>query len=673
MFLTTPASALPLIPWAVLWALGGVWLAAGALRLRDSESLLVGLIVGWLAQNWLANLLAWVLPIPAAFWSAAVIVFLVGLLLAQRAGMLRGAFRQDVIHPWQLAFFALLFLVFYSVSRGLAIFDDFAHLPTVSIMAAGDIPPHFSLDPQVIYGYHHFLLLFQAQLIRIGGLTPWAALDVGRALSFAAAVMLAALFTQRLTFSPVAGFLGGVAMALGSGTRWLMLILPRGLVVRLSQPVELIGSGAASGPNLAEALLNDWMIEGSGPVPFPFAFANGIYPAGLLTALGANGMVAFIILLLLLLTFNRWRGWPSAFLSVMIISIWGLVGEAELIAILAGWAIVAAAFLLTRHGKRRTPRSLWVWLGVVAAGCGLGFAEGGAWTDILIKTFQRVFTGIAPASYQTIGFTAAAPAVVSSHLGPLSLLDPVQVLVALFELGPVLLILPLLAAFGWKAYRLGRWVEAAFAASALFALLLVFVQFTGSTGVRNTPRLYFFMPLCAVFAVPLAWMWVSRCSNRAKIFAAILFLVWVTGGAVIAGAALPAAQRPVYSANLTVLDAQMASAYWNRLASGALVFDSAPSRATALLGRPTNSHYTWYAAKPEWQALSRTPEPQRLSAAGFRYIYFDETDWDRLGPDLQDTYTSGCPRLLNEFEDGAGASRRLYDLTGCVPAASPGN
>ena len=62
----------------------------------------------------------------------------------------------------------------------------------------------------------------------------------------------------------------------------------------------------------------------------------------------------------------------------------------------------------------------------------------------------------------------------------------------------------MLIRFGWRAFRLGRWYEAATAAAAVVSLALLCTQFTGSTGVRNTPRLYEFLPVCALFFVPLA-------------------------------------------------------------------------------------------------------------------------------------------------------------------------
>src|SRR5512133_3552177 len=118
-----------------------------------------------------------------------------------------------------------------------------------------------------------------------------------------------------------------------------MLILPSGIVEWLGRGVQMLGSGIQSGPTLAEALLNNWTIEGGGPVPFLFAFANGIYTPGVITSMGANGAAVFVLIFLLLLTFNRWQGKAGPVLTIILLSVWGLLGEAELVGIAAGWAL----------------------------------------------------------------------------------------------------------------------------------------------------------------------------------------------------------------------------------------------------------------------------------------------------------------------------------------------
>lgn len=658
-----------MLAWGLVWSLGGTWLARVAFRLRENEGILVGVALGFILQNWLVNWLAWVIPLPWVSWLAAFIVLAAGGLLAWR---LQGASGLRIaLKVWPLVIFAGVLAVLYMVNRGLAIFDDFAHLPTVSIMAAGDFPPHFSFDPQVLYGYHHFLLLFSAQAMRVAGLTPWEAIDAGRALSLSLAVMLSALWVQRLTGSLVGGLLGGAMTAFGSGTRWLLLFIPHKVVLWLGRNIQMIGSGAGSGENLADALTRSWAVEGGGPVAFPFAFANGIFPPGVISMLTANGAVSFVVLNLLLLSCSRWRAgrWSivAGALTAIVFSTWGLLTEAELVIFVGGWALVTFVYLVRQARLRRSlrlPASLWQWLVVIGMGTLLGFLEGGAWTDLIRKFILRVATGTAPASYQTVGFQAGAPAVVSSHLGALSLLEPGQALVALLECGPLLLVLPLLAVFGWKAFRLGRWYESASAATAFLALSMVFVQFTGSTGIRNTPRLYVFMPVSAVFAVPLVWWWAARRAQAARAVAAVLGGVTLMGGLLMFGIEAVAIQHPVDSYFLTRADIQMYQAHWNQLEPGSMVMDARPSRATTLFGRFTNAAYTWYSFKPEWTSLLDNPDPVALQKAGYGYIYLDESYWDRIGPRGQDRLQDSCVRLVDEVEEGS-VFRRLLDVRDC--------
>jgi hypothetical protein len=287
-------------------------------------------------------------------------------------------------------------------------------------------------------------------------------------------------------------------------------------------------------------------------------------------------------------------------------------------------------------------------------------------TDVLSGLLERALRGTAPASYQTIGFKfSLTPALVSTQLGVLSLFQPQTLLVGLLEAGPLLLVLPLMAAWGWKALRAGRWYEAALLAAAFVSLGMLFVQFTGSTGVRNTSRLYLFMPLCLVFAVPATWLWASRRGLGLKELAAGLALIVMLGGFVLFAVQLPAARAPVISYFLSDLDARMWTKYWNRLEPGALVFDPMASRGTTVLGRFTNSAYTWYDAKPEWQALVKAPDAKRLKAAGFDYVYFDEVYWNGLSPEARNELQAGCTRLINEETGKNHTFRRLLDIRAC--------
>ena len=84
-------------------------------------------------------------------------------------------------------------------------------------MAAGDVPPHFALNPSLNFGYHYFLLLLAAQFMRIGSMFPWSALDLGRGLILVLPLMLAALWAYRFTRQRMAGALSAFMLAFAGG------------------------------------------------------------------------------------------------------------------------------------------------------------------------------------------------------------------------------------------------------------------------------------------------------------------------------------------------------------------------------------------------------------------------------------------------------------------------
>ena len=96
-------------------------------------------------------------------------------------------------------------------------------------------------------------------------------------------------------------------------------------------------------------------------------------------------------------------------------------------------------------------------------------------------------------------------------------------------------------------------------AAAILSLGMFFVRFSGSTGVRNTSRLYEFVNVCAVFAVPLIWLWVKHRSKRIKALASGVGAAAVLGGVVQFSIEPVAAQRPVYSYFIYELDKKILS------------------------------------------------------------------------------------------------------------------
>ncbi len=652
------------ILWGTMWIVGGYLMVRRAFNLRPNEQVLVGLTVGLVAENWLANLLGHVLPVPLAFWLASGIVLAAGAAFWWPFKDWRSLFPIRV-HPGQMLVFLALFYVAYATGRGLAISDDYQNLPMTSILATGDIPPHFALDPTVSFGYHYFMLLFAAQLMRILPLDVWTALDVIRGLALGLSVMLLSLWVQRLTSSRLAGVVGGLVYAFGMGARWLLLLLPASVVESVSTHVTLIGTGVSSGPNLASALLNNWGIEGDGPLHWPFAFTNGIFQSPWMN-LSGTGTLWPMIGFALLLTANRWRGWRAWALSVVFLASWGMLGEAGVVMGIVAAGVIAAVQVIRRRSFR-LPGNLLAWLSAIAAATVLILLQGGVFTDMFLGKLGGLGADSSGGTYFSFSFPFVfPPQVMSAHLGALSLFDPAQLLVAFCEVGPVILVLPLVIIWGIKAWRSGSWYLAWVVLTGILGLGTFFFQYSGSAGVSATIRIQWLVfGACQTFAVPLVWLWVRRRSQTVKALVVVLGFVMVLGGVVEFGFQMIAIQKPVASTFITNLDVQAMRDYWNRLEPGALIFDSNVSRSPTIFGRKTDSSLTWYSYKPEWEALYSAPYPAALRAYGFSYAYIDQDYDQQLNPTIRQALYGGCVVMMKEYTNPDRSFRRLLDLRAC--------
>jgi hypothetical protein len=651
--------------WAAIWVTGGWLLTRRAFRLRPAETAIVGIGVGLAAEDWLTNLAAHFIPAQAAFWAGPALTLIAGVALALPIRR-KPVIRFDILAPVGiLAVFLITAIIFFAIGRGLAIFDDFQNLPTTSLMAAGDVPPHFPLDPSVDFGYHYFLLLAAAQISRLGGLFAWTALDLARGIAFGLAFVLAGLWGYRLTGNRLAGVLSGVAFGLLAGTRWLLLFAPGPLAAQLDAHVHLIGSGAGTAPKLFAAMTRNWAVEGAGPIPFPFAFANGINTPAVMAHAG-RGTMDLVLSLILLLTYHRWRDWRGAAISLILLSSLALVEEVWFILLLAGLSLVLIASWVRDRGVRLS-QGRGAWLLIAGLSLVIALVQGGVLSELARGFIGKLGGQAVQAGYYSIGFLVAwPPGVVSSHLGVLSFGDPYQILAALAEIGPVFLVFPLVLIWGVKLLRGGRWLEAAVVGGGLLSLAAVFLRYQGSGGISATTRLFNpFLNVCKIYALPLAWIWLQRRGQWERVMAAGLGMAGALGGVVFLAIELVAIQQPVYSSFIGPLDAAMAQKYWNHLPPGALIFDPMPNRAPTVFGRPTDSSPDWFSTKPEWEALVAHPSLGKLRNFGFDYLYIDKNYWERLSPEVQRDLTAPCAEILGEVSDRQGDFRRLVDIQAC--------
>jgi hypothetical protein len=665
MYLFNELQILPLTLLFVLWGVGGWLLTFRWFDLESHERGLVGFGVGLIVANWLGNFLARFLPMSIAFWAAALLTLVLGLLAAwplNRELLLE--WRKIRWSIWLLFIFAAI--VFILIGRGLGMLDDFQNLPTISVMATGDIPPHVAGSPEQRYGYHYFLILLGVQFMRIASAAPWTALDLARGLTLALAIFLVGFVAWRLTRNRTVAWVSAVFFALASGTRWLLLLLPGTLLNRISSTLTLIGSGSDTASNLFEALAVPWEVAGSGPIPFPFAFVNGVNPPAIMAHHG-YGVSAPLILLLILLLAGQQQTWKAGLPLTILFASLALANEVDFALLYLGIVLVAIVWMV-QNKTVRPPQSARFWIIVVVLAGVFALVQGGMATEVLRG---RLDPSAAQAdSYFKVGFSLVPPAVISSHLGKLSLLNPFQLLAALFEVGPLVLALPLALLWGYKVLREGKWVQAALVASAIPSLLSVFIEYSGNAGITATTRLLSNLFLvCKVFAVPLFWSWLQNQEEWKQHVVYGIGIATVLAGFVLLAIQLTAIPRPVYTEFLTDMDARFYEKYWDRLSpSSTWVLDPRAPRSPTVFGRQADSLVNWGASKPEYGELVHNPDPYRLNAAGYSYIYADKEYWKQYSAQLDQP----CVKILETIEgvkfvhNGSVPDfRRLADISQC--------
>lgn len=643
----------------------GGWLLAGrAFELASRERLVAGAALGLVLMTWSANVLGHWLPSSLAFVMAP------GLVLAGGIGASLGPGRAGIgrrdLQAWpMLLILAGLALVFTMMGRGMSVFDDRKALSIISTLAAGDIPPRFYMNWETPFKYHYGFHLLGAILMKVGGLFPWSAFDVSKGITASLAVGLAGLWGRRA----IPRWWGGLAVALlalfASGSRWLLLLLPRSVQVWLSGSIALWGSASQSAPDLASGLTSGWTLEGGPPIPIPFAFVNGVFQPYILHLQAGPKSLALVAFFLVLLLGSRVRtgyGWP---LLVVTLALWALAAEAEFV--LFGIGTVLALLLLRPWRRARVWRSQArpVMGSLLAAGA-LGLIQGGTLTE----TFRGLVAnaGAAPEAAGGLGGFSLRwpPAIVSAHLGELPLHRPGTLLVGLAEFGPALALVPLIVWVAIRAVRRGRFLMLAVLLSTLVGFLApLFVRYEVD---RDITRMAYYALLSWVLLSTPVLAARARIRPSGRFRTAILACGGLTclGGWIVMGPLLTAISTPTLSTEIALVDAAMTRAVWDRLPAEATVLDSHSWRAVAVTGRPTRSAANSSRTLDSWSDLTAAPEAGRVARAGFDYVYVDTWWWDSMAEGVRASYLAPCvARTAETHDNGANGSRWLFDVRRC--------
>ena len=385
---------------------------------------------------------------------------------------------------------------------------------------------------------------------------------------------------------------------------------------------------------------------------------------------------AILIMLLLLLTASRWRHWSASLISAALIASLAIANEIAFLLTGLGFVITVLAWMVVRRSIK-LPRELLIWIGTLGAAAALAVLQGGMLTEIVRARFGLALSAVegsrpeAGSYFDTSPSLVWPPSIISAHLGSLSIFNPAQLAAALAEIGPIVLVTPLVFIWAWKSLRLGKWYEASLIAASFGSLIALFVAFKGPL-FTATPRLmggWFFA--CTLYAVPLLWIWARQRSGSLQAVAVFGGLIAAFSGLVLFGVQLTAIQKPVYATFITPLDARMSQEYWDRLEANARVFDPSTFRAPTVFGRFTDSSPTWYARSPGWEALVDAPDPIQLHAAGFSYMYFDRDYWEALTPEQQSALQASCVKQVAQVDgihsekDYTKDFRRLLDIRDC--------
>lgn len=683
MYLLSELFPLPLLLLLALWTAGG-WLILSRFEIPAHERGLLGLGLGLTLSALLANLTARFLPTTVAFWLAGILTLLIGVALAwpltplssphfPRSSAENGG-NEGGIFQWLS--FALLAFFLTIIGRGLGIFDDYQNLTQLSSMALGDIPPHFVYDPRILWSYHYFLLLVAAQFTRLAEAPPWVAMDLARGLTLALTLFYGAFLARRLTGSRVAAALSAGFMFFVGGARWILLLLPAGLLTRISNSVTLIGSGADSGANLGVVLYNNWKIQGLGPFPFPFLYGSGLDPSLTMAHAGYGASMFMLVLLVILLSHSlfgrggRGEESPSPFgkgvrgegylaqqiILALLLAALALANEVTFAFFYAG-LIFAVLFWVVRNRTFKLPASLWAFAPAVIGGGVIALLQGGVFTGLLLGIFGRVGGTEASEALYKVSFALRLPTVLSAHVGTLSLLNPLHWFVILAETGLAVFVLPWAFKYGWKLIREEKWLEAAWVFSMIPSLLTIFLEYTGNAGPTALSRMTaHFLMVLKFYAVPLLWLWAKEKSETLQTALLGWGLTAALSGIGLLTLQIPAMPNPIYAEFIAPIDVKMYQKHWGTLQPGALVFDTSPQRGPTVLGLHTLSgiHYG-PPTYPKWYELADNPDPFAMNQAEFRYLYLELSYWRKFA----DHFDDSCVVKLDDMQETASDGRLI--------------
>ncbi len=674
-------SFLHFLPWVgvmLAWWIGGWGLLAKGFRWTDKKAqVMVGWGVGLIIYLWLVNVLGRWLPAELGFSLPSLLILGAGLIVAGSPKRALREFLLGFAKGWQgWLIFGAVAVIMLEVEFGLLVFDEHRNLPLISTLAAGYIPPRNFFDPIWPLAYHYAFHLLGASLVRLGDMFPWTAFDLSKALIFSYSLLLAWLlskeYLQHRTFQWL--FVGGYVFT--GGTRYLLLLLPPPLIARLNKVAPLWGSTASVADNLSDALTGLWRIDGAPPLTWPIAFLNGIKPALVM----AHGTFLPLLLLVWLLS-RRIEGKQSIGVLTLLLSGWALAEETTYGLVVIGTGLWAG-WLMVRRAL--FARMRW-WSLAVLLSLGVSAIQGGTITQALIQilaTLGILHVPIPPVSAGSGGLSFELrwpPAVVSAHLGELSLFQPLAWPVAILEMGIGVLLTPWILQWARRRVQQYKNHEVALVifllGGAVGFLFSIFVRYAIDRDIIRMSRLGIGLLLLLLSLALEDWYRAQRWTLVYGGVASVILMM--VPGIVLGALQLSAIQHPDFAEGISRYDAEVARKVWDQLPRDALVFDPNGGRAVTLTGRFTRFGVWVDQEYPEHRALVEKPSVEKFLHQGFTYIYVPHEWWYALSPQEQADLEQPCVQVVAESvgpEDPAYHAprfRRLLDLSACVTSVGP--
>ncbi|MQC26800.1 MAG: hypothetical protein DWG76_05045 [Chloroflexi bacterium] len=687
MYWYRSGSALSLLPWlaimAIVW-LAGWLIASQAFRLPRRERLIVGFGLGLVLYTWLVNIAGQLIPPTAAFVLPAILLLVFGGWLAWRNKEEPRFDRADFrVWPWLLAglFFVWVFLL---IGKGLALFDEHKNLSLISMIANGDIAPHFFPNYPLKSIYHYGFHIFGASLMRLGGMLPWSAFDLAKAILFGVSLLLAGLLGRRYTGKKLGGWVAAGVLAFATGTRYLLFLLPPGLLQRADQLITLQGTSAFIGKPFSEALASGWTIDGGPPMDYIFGFLNGVMDPLVMAHQGPNTFSVLIFLLVWLLL-TRLKGRWAFLILAPLFAMWALAWEATYALFMLGLFLFAAIMFWRTRTLNLAQIKPTLYAALLSVPIVL--VQGGTITELArdllfgieaqgllssVVRAARLGAGIsfAPAALPALadGFLGFSlrwpPAILSAHLGALSVFSPVELIVGLFELGPVIVFTPWISAWAWRRSRAGDWpLGVLLVASWVGFLMPMFLEYQADRDIsRLSWQALLTWTLMLVFVVfDRGFRWRRQLRNAAMIGLALM----VFGGLVVMGIQLTAAGTTQLAHTFNDLDSTITSQVWGAFGEEDTIFGPL-GNTTVITGQLTGRLLGEFPADHLWSEMSVAPTLDGLLSGGFEFVFVDSRDWKNWPLDSQTDLRAPCIEVFAEVWDNSGVNfRRILDLRPC--------